>query len=249
MRMRHGVPLVVVGIAAAAMFVMLVRLRPHVARATTTALTPPLPAPRVPPPPAPPPPGNLPVSYPRLTHGGFTGMTPDEMVSRDAMVRAFPGLTVQPFDPPELVLLDANGYEVATVYGGGLGAYKVSVVGRSITTEHGISVGAPLSDVLKLSERHRCELVSSLMSSAGPVYRAIRCWVGQKPARFRYVASLGEERFGTEAALLDLEQKSLEPLKVEEKIPRDGKALERWIAATDVRIDQILWRNDLELER
>jgi len=248
MRMRHTVPLGVVAVAAAAMFVLLVRLRPDVTPATTKAV-PAKPAVKVVPPPPAPPPAKLaaPVSFPRLVQTGFAGMTPDEMVSRDAVARAFPGLRVQSFDPTELVLLDANGYEIASIYGGGLGAYKVSVVRDGITTEHGISVGSPLSDVLKLHARHRCEQISSIASSAGPVYRAIRCWVGKAPARFRYVASLRDVPYGTSSAL-ELETNPFDRLE-DEAIPQRGKALERWIIASDPHIDQILWRSDLEVER
>lgn len=251
MRMRQTVPLgVVVVVAAAAMFVMLLRVRPDVARATTRVV-PPKPVEKVVPPPqaAPPaPPIKKPAAYPRLLQSGFEGMTPDEMVSRDAVVRAFPGVTVRSFDPTELVLLDKDGYELASVYGNGLGAYKVSVV-RGITTEHGISVGEPLSDVLKLDVPHRCEQISSLASSAGPVYRGIRCWVGKKPARFRYVASLPDSPFGTALALDELKGKHLISEETDEEIPQRGKALDRWIQKSDVLISEILWRNDLEAER
>ncbi|HUS33399.1 MAG TPA: hypothetical protein VMZ53_33080 [Kofleriaceae bacterium] len=234
--MRHVLPLVIVAIAAVTMFIVFVRARPapqHVgAKAPPVVVAPhaaqPLEQPVV-----------SPIS-PRLLESGFEGMSTAEMASLDKVISAFPHF--HPWLGDSRIGINGGFDVVATIYfDESRGAYKVAVEKPGILTVHGLEVGRPLAEVLDLHVRHQCETISSILSSLGPVYRAIRCWVGKEPARFRYVATLPDEPFGDLAAF--------EANTDRAEVPAGGAALEQWIRTSGVQIDQILWRNDLEVER
>jgi len=240
MRTRPGLVLIVVAVAAAAMFAKFARSGSSLPRrerppdtapdkGRTQLSQPSAPSPEVV--------KVVSVPYPQLLESGFEGMSLEEMASHDDLERAFPGIT-----------------DVAAIYSRDLKAYKVEIEEPGIRTVHGLSVGMPLDAVLKLQARHHCEKVSSVISSA-QVSRAIRCWVGKKPARFRYVASLPDrsfEYYGPPIALYEgseLSDPHEGPIDPVDDIPDGGKALDRWLVGSRMKIDLILWRNDLEDER
>jgi hypothetical protein len=107
----------------------------------------------------------------------------------------------------------------------------------SIVTEHGLAVGMPLADVLTLKTRHRCELISGILSSAGPVHRVLRCWVGAEPAHYRYVSYLPDRPFANPEAQFGVQ----EELRGDDP-PASGAALDTWIASSAQKIELILWR-------
>jgi hypothetical protein len=174
--------------------------------------------------PAPPPPKP---TYPRLGEQGFEGLSATAMASPAALRQRFQGAAVDAHDG-WIGMIDRDGAEIARVElapdaSTAVIGDRVSLRTPSMETSHGLRVGDPLRNVLDVHVRHWCETSAAGTESQVRVF--VRCWVGDKPARFRYVSFITDE--------------SLAP-------PRDGKALDRWIASSKQRIDLVLWHRTPE---
>lgn len=156
--------------------------------------------------------------WPRLMEHGLEGMTANEMTSPAALVRALPGVRTESHATEQITLLAGNT-ELGSIDYEHAAATKVALVAPGIRTEHGLGIGSPIADVMKLTVRHRCEAISGYVDSFAVLHSAVRCWVGAKPARFRYVVTL-------------------------ENGVRPPDDVERWVAQSDQKIDLILWHRN-----
>lgn len=178
------------------------------------------------------PPPCVPGPYPVLGDAGFVGFdhaTPGAD-ARASLAALFPCAVIRPRRPaPQFQILTADGAPLADVgvYGGdGAALNRVSLDAPGITTVHGLSVGQPLAAVLGVRARRVCELGWGGSESGGTTF--VRCWVGDKPAHFRYVAFLPEQVFGgaPPAPLPKL---------------RTSRQIEAWLPSSGLTIDLILW--------
>lgn len=148
-----------------------------------------------------------PPSYPRLGEDGFEGLSATESADQAAVQRAFSGALVLLFQPPQLHIVDPGAVaadlymgrpSIATVNLDGDVATKVNLHTPAIETVHGLRIGDDFAKVLALGGRRRCETVwgGGDPHSPGAPAGFIRCWVGDKPARFRYVTFIESRGLG-----------------------------------------------------
>ncbi|MDX2089905.1 MAG: hypothetical protein SFX73_18765 [Kofleriaceae bacterium] len=174
--------------------------------------------------------------WPRLADRGFENLTAKQMATPASLQRAFSGLQVVE-NHGDLHILEHDDTMLADVGVTEGASNTVRIEGPGIETIHGLQIGSPLANVLKLRVPHRCETIYHPIHSGLDVHGAVRCRVG-RGAHFRYVVQLRRTLPPVADATPELAAMCRGPL---ETVPDDGPELERWIETSGRKIDLILW--------